>query len=140
MKIRNLLSMAVMMLLATVAYAGYQQPAPVMVDLVTMHAQGDQNTARTAADDVSFIGCGVRLYDDGVNPPSAWGFCQAGDSEENQITCFTQSSILLSIMGAVSDYSYITFNWDENEQCTFIGYSTQSFYLPNVTAKGKKKK
>ena len=40
MKIRNLLSMAVMMLLAGIAYAGLAQPAPVAVDLVNMTASG----------------------------------------------------------------------------------------------------
>lgn len=123
--------------MAAVASAGLKQPAPVVIDLVNMIATGDQVTARIADDDVSFIGCGIRVTDDGVNPPFAFGFCQAGDSEENQITCFTQSPNLLQAMGANSDFAFITFNWDENGDCTRVGFSTQSFYQPNFTTKGK---
>jgi hypothetical protein len=140
MKIRYLLSITVLTLLAGVTFAGLVQPAPVVVDLVNMFAQGDQNSARTAADEVSFIGCGVRVTDDGVNPPFAFGFCQAGDSEENQITCFTQNPNLLNAMAAGNDFSFITFNWQDGgfggTECTRVGYSTQSFYLPNITTKG----
>ena len=132
--------MTVLTLLAGVTFAGFVQPAVVVVDFVNMLAEGDQNTARTAADDVSFIGCGVRVNDDGVNPPFAFGFCQAGDSEENEITCFTQNPNLLNAMGAGNDFSFITFSWRDDgsggAECTRIGFSTQSFYLPNFTTKG----
>ena len=141
MKIRYLISIVALTLLAGVTFAGFVQPAPVVVDLVAMFAQGDQNTARIAPDDVSFIGCGIRVTDDGVNPPFAFGFCQAGDSEENQITCFTENPNLLNTMGAGNDFSFISFNWQDDgfggAECIRIGYSTQSFYLPNFTTKGK---
>ncbi len=135
MKIRYLISITALTLLAGLAFAGFVQPAPVVVDLVNMTALGDQFTARTAADDVSFIGCGIRVTDDGVNPPFSFGFCQAGDSEENQITCFTMNPNLLATMGAGNDFSFITFSWQDGgfggTECIRIGYSTQSFYLPD---------
>ena len=112
-----------------------------MVDLVNMTANGDQVTARIAKDDFSYIGCGIRVFDDGVNS-FAFGFCQAAaDSEENQITCFTENPNLLQTMGATSDFAFITFSWQDDgfggAECTRVGYSTQSFYLPNFTTKGK---
>ncbi len=134
MKIKILLSTAALTLLAGVAFAGLVQPAPVMVDLDNMNAQGDQWTARTANNDVEFIGCGNRVFDDGVNSFS-FGFCQASDSEENQITCFSQNANLLDAMKATSAFAFITFNWRDDgaggAECIRIGFSTQSFYLPD---------
>ncbi len=141
MKIRYLLSIAILMLLAAVASAGLKQPAPVTVDLVNMIALGDQNTARIARNDLDFIGCGIRVFDDGVNSFS-FGFCQAGDSEENQIACFTQNANLLDAIKATSAFAFITFSWQDGgfggTECIRVGSSTQSFYLPNFKTKGKK--
>lgn len=139
-KMKYLVSMAVLTLLAGLASAGLKQPAPVTVDLDNMTAQGDQNTARIAADDVSFIGCGIRVFDDGMFS-NAFGFCQAGDSEENSVTCFTQNPNLLQAIGRTSDFAFITFSWRDDgfggAECIRVGSSTQSFYLPNFTTKGK---
>jgi len=143
MKRRLLFSIAVFGLLSGVAFAGYEQPVPVEVDLVNMDALGDQLTARTSDNDVEFIGCGFRLTDDGVNPPYSWGFCQAGDSEENQITCFTVNANLLDTLKASSAFAFITFSWQDDgfggAECTRIGFSTQSFYLDAKKKKAKKK-
>jgi hypothetical protein len=139
MKIGNLLSIAALMLIAGGAYAGLNQPAPIVVDLVNMSALGDQVTARTASDDVTFIGCGIRVFDNGVNSFS-FGFCQAGDSDENQITCFTENPTLLDAMKNNSTMGFISFSWQDDggggAECTRVGFSTQSFYLPNFTTKG----
>ena len=136
MKTKYLLSIAVLTLVAGIASAGLKQPAPVSVDLVNMMAFGDQVAARIAKDDVSFIGCGIRVFDDGVNAFS-FGFCQAADSEDVEFVCVTQNPNLLDAMEATSAFAFITFNWDENGECTRVGFSTQSFYLPNFTTKGK---
>jgi len=134
MRIRNILSVAALTLVAGVAFAGLSQPATVTVDLDNMFAQGDQWTARSADNDVEFIGCGVRVLDDGINA-FAFGFCQAGDSDDVQITCFTENPNLLNTLGANSDLAFITFNWRDDgfggAECTRIGFSTQSFYLPD---------
>jgi hypothetical protein len=120
------------------AYAGYVQPAAVDVDLVNQFAQGDQLTARTADNDLDLIGCGIRVVDvDGST--FEWGFCQAQDSEGDQITCFTESPVLLERIRGLSTYSFITFSWQVNapfgEECIRVGFSTQSFYLPKEKAK-----
>jgi len=140
MKTRYLLSIAALTLLAGIVSAGGVQPAVVTVDLDNMFAQGDQWTARIAKDDVSFIGCGTRVFDDGVNAFS-FGFCQATDSADVGINCFTQNPVLVDAMSATSAYAFITFSWQDDgfggAECTRVGFSTQSFYLPNFTTKGK---
>ena len=138
MKIRYLLSVAALTVLAGIASAGYIQPAAVFVDLDTMSAVGDQWTARTSKNDVEFIGCGVRVFSDGYS----WGFCQANNSEDVGVTCITDNVYLLEAIKGISDFSVIIFEWQDDggggAECTYIGFSTQSFYLPNFTTKGKK--
>ena len=130
----KILTVTTLMLLTGFAYAGLVQPSPVDVDLVNMTAIGDQFTARTAADDISFIGCGTRNFDDGAGNSFRFGFCQAGDADGDSITCFTQNDSLLDEMRAQSDYSWITFSWQDDGsggfECIRVGFSTQSFYLP----------
>ena len=129
--------------MAAAASAGLSQPAPVVIDRDFMFAQGDQNAARIAKDDVSFIGCGIRVFDDGVNSFS-FGFCQANDSEDNFFVCFTENANLLDAIKATSAFAFITFSWQDDGgdpddgECIRVGSSTQSFYLPNITTKGSK--
>ena len=137
MKIKHIVSIVVATLLAGLAYAGAVVPAPVAVDLVNMTAQGDQYTARTSAGDTELIGCGIRNFDDGTNP-FRFGFCQASDADGDTIFCFTENDNLIDEMRASSDYAFITFVWQDDggggAECTNVGYSTQSFYLPVAVA------
>ena len=126
--------MPILALLASVAYAGFVQPIPVDVDLVNKTAIGDQNAARESANDVEFIGCGTRFFDDGTGNAFRFGFCQATDADGDSITCFTQLDSLIDEMRANSDYAFITFNWQDDgsggAECIRVGFSTQSLYLP----------
>ena len=131
MKTRVWLTVAALSLMGGVAYAGFTQPAPVDVDLVNMMASGDQWTARTADNDVDLIGCGIRVFSDGMGGTFQFGFCQATDSAGESGFCSTQDAGLLDAMKATSAFAFITFSWDANDECTRIGFSTQSFYLPN---------
>ena len=134
MKARHVLISAILALFSSIAVAGFIQPAPVMVDATNMTALGDMWTARTADNDVEFIGCGIRVFDDGISSLS-FGFCQAGDADEVEITCFTQNQFLLDTINSASDFSFVTFGWVDDglggAECVRIGFSTQSFYLPN---------
>ena len=120
--------------MSTAAIAGFKQPAPVDVDLVNQFAQGDMVSAQAAKDDVTFIGCGIRKIDTGAGVVST-GFCQAGDADEEQFTCFTQDPDLLAATASTADFSFITFAWNEDGECTRIGFSTQSFYLTDKMVK-----
>ena len=132
MKTRTIVSASLLSLLfcTTVAVAGLTQPAPVDVDLVNMSASGDQVTARYSRNDVEYIGCGIRKFDDGAGSAISFGFCQAQDEDEEQFTCFTQNADLLDAISSSGEFGFITFAWDANDECTQIGFSNQSFYLP----------
>jgi hypothetical protein len=128
-------------LFSTFAVAGYLQPAPVVVTLNddgSGFATGDMVSARFAANAVELIGCGTRTFDDGAGGTFMFGFCQAADSANVQGFCSTTRPDLLEAMHATGDFSFITFAWDVNGECTRIGHSTQSFYIPDFSAKNKK--
>jgi len=128
-------------MLSSNVYAGLAQPAEVTVDLVNQFAQGDMRTARFSDSEYTMIGCGIRKIAISPTETISIGFCQAnsGETEEGAFTCFTQNTDLLAGIDSISDYSFITFSWDENDECTRIGNSTQSFYLPNIKEKKEKK-
>ena len=123
---------AAVVLLSTGAFAGLYQPAPFGIDLDNQIAQGDMQSVRDSKDELAFIGCGIRTLDLGGGISVRFGFCQAGDAEV-QVTCFTESPVLLDEMRAANDFSFITFSWQDDGfgglECTRVGYSTQSFYL-----------
>jgi len=133
MKTGKIIAVVVLSLLSSFAVAGYVQPQSVTVTLNgdgSGSAIGDMVTARFSDNDVEVIGCGTRAYDDGAGGIYRWGFCQATDALEQQVICNTENPDLLDIMASTSDYSFITFSWDAGGICNHIGFSTQSFYIP----------
>jgi hypothetical protein len=140
MKIIKLAIVAISVAVASFAFAGLVQPAPVMITLNEDNsgfAQGDMLTARYSDNDVEFIGCGTRTIEAG-GPLFHFGFCQATDSEGNMAFCSTNDADLLTSMRATADYSFVTFGFNTDGVCTRIGFSTQSFYLPNKVQKKSK--
>ena len=119
---------------STAAVAGFKQPAPVDVDLVNRFAQGDMVTAQQASDNITYIGCGIRKISTGGGVVST-GFCQARDAANEQFTCFTQDPDLLAATASTADFSFLTFSWNQDGECTRIGNSTQSFYLTDKMVK-----
>ncbi len=117
-------------------FAGYTQPQSVVIDDVNRLATGDMVTARFADNDLEFIGCGIRKIASG-GAVISFGFCQAREGAEGSesVICQTQDEALLNGIYAISDYSFITFSWNEDGECTRIGNSTQSFYIPNFKLK-----
>jgi hypothetical protein len=129
----KLVTIGVLALISSIAMAGRVQPAPVTVTVNTDgsgQAHGDMATARSSANDVEYIGCGVRRHDNGAGGASAYGFCQAGDAAGVTGFCSTDNAELLDVIENVADYSFITFSWNNKGQCRMIGISTQSFYIP----------
>lgn len=121
---------AVGALVSTAAIAGYVQPAPITIDAVARFAGGDQVTARYSKNKVEFIGCGMRHISDGAGGIYTYGFCQASDAAGVQAFCSTEDAGLIAAMASSGDFGYISFSWNEAEECTRIGFSNQSFYLP----------
>ena len=94
-------------------------------------ASGDQVTARYNVDPDVFIGCGVRRFALGGGGSSDFGFCQAEDADGDRAFCNTANADLLDIIDSSGDFGFITFSYDvATGECTRIGFSNQSFYLP----------
>jgi hypothetical protein len=138
MKPRYLLCIPALAVAASVALAGQVQPAPVLLDLVNRVAQGDMVTARFSDNPFEFIGCGVRTLMLADGTLFRTGFCQAGISETEFFTCFSDQTALVEKMAEGNDFSFITFAWNANGECTRVGFSTQSFYIPEHLDKKKK--
>jgi len=140
---KHWISLATLMLFSSLAVAGYVQPALVTVTVNpdgSGIASGDMVSARFAADAVSVMGCGTRTIDDGAGGTFHFGFCQATDSTGVQGFCSTTRADLLEAMHATGDFSFVIFAWDVNGECTRIGTSTQSFYIPDFFANKAAKK
>ena len=133
MRMRTLLTVGALALSSSIAIAGKLQPAPVEVTVNadrSGQAHGDMATARFSANDVEYIGCGVRKYDDGAGGATAYGFCQASDAAGVAGFCSTSNVELLDVIQNVADHSFVTFSWNSKQECQQIGISTQSFYIP----------
>ena len=132
-----------MTLLVGGASAGVVQPAAVFVDLTNLFAQGDQVTARTSKNEFEFIGCGIRVFDNGAGGAFSFGFCQASVSEDGTTVCITTNADLIDAIKATSAYAFITFSWQDDgfggAECIHVGSSTQSFYLPSNVDGNKEK-
>jgi hypothetical protein len=128
-----------MAMLAGGANAGRIEVVPVDVNLEAGAALGSQTTAKTSANDNEFIGCGTRRTSLGNGAFFDFGFCQAGDAAGNQAICFTFDLALIEAMRSQNSYSFITFGWQDDGaggfECTRVGFSTQSFYLPDKKVK-----
>lgn len=122
---------------SSTALGGLTQPAVVDVDLANNIASGDMRTARNAANDTEFIGCGMRDIEDGMGGIFSFAFCQAEDADGDRAFCNTTNGQLIEAMRAGNDFSFVTFSWQDdgagNNICNRIGFSTQSFYLPDTT-------
>jgi hypothetical protein len=133
MWMKQVLTVGVLAVSSTIAMAGRVQQAPVTVTVNadgSGSAAGSMATARASASDVEFIGCGVRATDNGEGGVKVWAFCQATDAAGVEAYCVTDNRELLDIIQNVADYSFVTFTWNAEVRCRFIGISTQSFYIP----------
>lgn len=139
MQTRNFLVSLTLLLFTASAFAGLSQPFGVEVDHVNMTASGDMLSARNSKNDVEYVGCGVRAYDDGAGGAFYSGFCQAMDADEEWVVCTTTNPGLLNALAALTDSAFITFNWNEDYECTKIGNSANSFYLEKGKAPKKEK-
>lgn len=132
MKIKTLCISAIFAATSGIAFAGKYTEAPVTIDMEEMLASGSMTAARFSKNKEELIGCGSRTFTFEDGSTFNWGFCQASlsDEEENAF-CFTEDVNLITQINSASDYSYLTFRWNEEGNCTYVGHSTQSFYIPN---------
>lgn len=126
MKIRKLVAALLVMSVPSVVLAGAVVSFPVQIDFEAMFAAGNMATARLSDNDIEVIGCGSRSDSSGF----VWGFCQARDSSDAFVQCFTTDPVLVDAIRAHADFSFILFAWNEAGECTVVRNSTQSFYIP----------
>lgn len=129
----QLVTIGLLALISGIALAGRVQPAPVVVFVDadgSGQANGNMATARLSANNVEYIGCGVRKSDNGAGGAAVNGFCQASDAAGVTAYCSTQNADLLDVIENVADYSFVTFAWNSDGRCRTIGISTQSMYIP----------
>ena len=115
-------------LAAVVAVGGTYSPAPLTIDLDNQLASGDMYSARLSGNPDALIGCGMRS----PAPGFTFGFCQAqiGPADDEYVSCFTTDPGHMAVIGTMDDFSWISFRWDADGNCTAVGSSTQSLYLP----------
>jgi len=137
MKLKQMLVGAVLALVGGIASGGAYLPFPLTIDLDNQEATGDMYTVRLSGNPGDFIGCGIRS----PAPGYAFAFCQArlGPSDDQLVQCFTEDPAHVAAVAAMDDFSYIQFAWDADGNCTSVGNSTQSFYLPEFYKSDKTK-
>ncbi|MCO7224744.1 hypothetical protein [Pleionea sp. CnH1-48] len=140
MKMKSIVLSVLVSGLSLQAFAGLTQPAPVTIDTENRFASGDMATARFSKNASEAIGCGIRKVAVSDEEVISFGFCQARVSEEDDgfVFCSTQNKELLDGINSISSYSFISFAWNEDGECTRIGNSTQSHYIPNFKRKKNK--
>lgn len=137
MKLRELLAGSALVLAAGVAAGGVYAPAPLTIDFDNRLASGDMYSARLSGNADALIGCGMRS----PAPGFSFAFCQAqiGPADDQYVSCFTTDPAHLATIGAMDDFSWISFRWNDDGECVSVGNSTQSLYLPEFFKTDKKK-
>ena len=124
---------------AGVGIAGSSVDGPVQIDTELRSAQGVQTTARFSDNEVEAIGCGARVTDAGDGNIVSFGFCQATNADNMSVFCATFSPELIDAINGIANYGFISFTWNEQEECTSVRNSTQSIYIPDFRDKKSKK-
>lgn len=140
MFIKSILATMVLSFCISTASAGSTSEVPVTIDTENSIAYGNMVSARFSDNPDEIIGCGVRHYAFADGTEYSWGFCQARVEPGVVKLCSTTNPVLLDKMSNINDFSYISFGWDENDECTNVGFSTQSQYIPEFKGKDKKDK
>ena len=135
MRMKQAIAVSALVLISSAAMAGFVSDVAVTV---TLNADGSGTssgampTARFSKDKVQYIGCGIRRIGDGVGGVVSFGFCQSSNANGDLGFCTSENPALLASIGDQDDFSFITFTWDAAGECTMIGNSTQSFYIPKL--------
>lgn len=133
MRMKQLIPVAALALVSSVALAGLVIDNPVTVTLNpdgSGEATGTLSSARFSKNKVEFVGCGLRRVEDGGGGIFLFGFCQAATATDVQGFCETENPDLIQAIADQDDYSFVVFSWTADGVCRGIGNSTQSFYIP----------
>jgi hypothetical protein len=126
MKKRYVLVLAIVMALPAVAMAGLKVKSEVELDADGRWARGSIGSARNSRDSNQYISC--QFWGE---PEQHTGICHARDATENYGAClFINNEHLARVISTISDSSMLAFNWNQNEECTWIYVNNGSGFEP----------
>ncbi|HLK88319.1 MAG TPA: hypothetical protein VKZ18_00415 [Polyangia bacterium] len=115
-------------LVAGTAWAGAKYPEPVYISTAYSYAIGSMGSARNSSDSSQEIGCVT--YNGGGT--QIYGYCFAEDASNNYKQCSWSGTQWTQTINAMTDSSYVWFEWDGSGNCTLIVISNDSAYTPPV--------
>ena len=125
MKIIQLLLTATILLLASHAYAGEFQIAPVKIDFDNQEAQGNLIAARFSRNEEERIGCAV-----GNGDKVHYAYCEASLGNGKDAFCITYDPAMIDTIASINTLSFVYFKWDNSETCTHVTVATRSIHIP----------
>lgn len=93
-------------------------------------ASGDMTTVRFSDNEFEEIGCATRHFDFGYGSEFSIALCRATDANGVRYFCQSENPLFVDAINAIVENSFVTFSWDANGQCTRMGFSTRSLYIP----------
>ncbi len=124
-----------LLLVSSIASAGSFLHYPVRIN--ETWATGNILSARLSDDEQENIGCVVEYNNwPGEEETRLEGWCRADMSPDIHVKCYTDDEKLINMMGSISDFSHITFAWDEDEKgtCTFVHICSQAWHFTDKFA------
>jgi len=115
--------------LALPVHAGLKSNAFVTVDKTNLVASGAVGSARNSADSKQYIRCYIHHITGWAGPMA---YCEAVDSNGIVLGCRTTDPNKISVLYAMTDYSYIYFQADANGDCTELVIDNRSFFPPMI--------
>ena len=112
--------------MSTPSLAGLRLDEPVLVNMAIREALGSIGSARNSADSVQYIGCSIEA-DSSTDPLIA---CFATDETGTSALCTSSSPRLVAAVQAITSLSFIDFQWDSDQSCTFVYVVNASFNPP----------
>lgn len=151
MKVVAATMMAFFLVFSMSAFSGYGSSLPVTVDFDNRVAAGDMYSTRSEEGANWMIGCGS-IVDETTG--ASYIYCQAGDNDAQNpndpespwVGCTSTNPDMIRMVGSLSSYSYISFEWYDDDPygdpwwhtCSKIQTSTQSQYVPLIPVEKEK--
>ena len=128
---RIIAGMALTMIIATAAQAGF---GPFIEDVLIADLGGGVTAVscslvgvRFTEDDAQQIGC--RVAGGAGGSPSV--SCAGRDINEDQYRCFSFDPVLIEAAKSISPYSFVYFEYNEFNECTYLHVSIRSHHIPD---------
>lgn len=120
-------AVAVMSLVGTAAWAGYDVGYLVQVDTVNRTASGTMATVRASADTLQYINCNIRTNGAGLIMN-----CQARDANGVSVGCSSTAQNFIQLVGMIQSDSHVSFKWDAASACTSLSVDNGSQFAPKT--------